>query len=119
MALAVGTYWHPLDLPYYIGLRDLSEFTEALVTVPVVSATPVDEASVYVLNAVWAPTYADMIAGDWEVLTNVSFADVGFPAGGWQTIAEEARDEVYLAMVLEVQEAADDLALGQAELRCR
>lgn len=119
MALSAGTYWHPLNLPHYVTLRDLSEFTEALIYVPVWDATPTDVDSVYVLSAMWAPTYADMMAEDHSLLTNVAFDGPGFAMGGWQTIDEAAREEVYLAMILQTQIAAEDLALGQAELRLR
>ena len=103
--LDVGSHWYPVGLPHFVTLWDLTDFTEAIVTVPVLDATPTDVDSVYTLSAVWALTYADMIAADYETLTSVTFDGAGFSAGGWQAIDEDARAEVYIAFVLTVQEA--------------
>lgn len=120
MALSAGIYWHPLDLPYYMTVRDLSEFDEAQISVPVTGATTQTEGSEYILSAVFAPTHAEMLSGDWEYLgPSASFTGIGYHRSGWQAIADGAIGEIYLGMILEVQAPADDLLLGWAELRCR
>jgi hypothetical protein len=120
MSLSPGIYWHPLDLPYYFTVRDLSEFGEALILVPVTAATPAGEGSEYILSAVWAPTHAEMVAGDWDYLSEgVRFSEIGFHKSSFNPISESALGEICIGMVLEVQTSCDDLALGRAELRCR
>lgn len=120
MSLGVGAYWHPYDLPYFITLRDISEYTEAQVTAPVLSATGVGVGSEYILRAVFSETRALLLSGDWQVIALLEFTGVGFHAGEWQVIPEAAKGaEVYIALILETQIAADDLALGESELRCR
>lgn len=120
MALSAGIYWHPLNLPYYLTVRDFSEFAEAKLTVPVIAATPQEAGSEYVLSAVFAPTHAEMVAGNWSYLTaGISFREGGFLTSGWLPMSEGAIGELCIGMVLELQAPADDLALGRAELRCR
>ena len=119
MALAAGTYWHPLNLPHYITFRDLTEFSEARVVAPVISASSAPEGSEYLLSAVWAPTYAGMVAGEWEILATLSFAGTGYHAGEWEAIPGGAQAEVYIGMVLETRISCEDLAIGHAEVRCR
>jgi hypothetical protein len=116
MPLAAGIYWHPLNLPHYITRRDLTGVAQALVRVPVLSASAVT--SPYVISAVYAPTHAEMIAGDWEYLADgVSFTSTGYHDSGWRDIAPLGQANVFIGMVLEVPSSVSNLSLGPTELR--
>lgn len=122
MALSPGVYWHPLNLPHFVTLRDLSEFAFARLTVPVTNATAAPGGSEYILRAVFSETRELLLSGDWQVIALVEFTGAGYHVGEWQAIPPAARltdTEVYIGMLLETQIAANDLTFGQAELRCR
>ena len=122
VGLPAATYFHPLDLPHYITKRNLSEQTEVSVSVAVPVAREAGLELGNTIEAVWAPTHADMVAGDYETLGGaVSFGAPGLYAENWTDIPGDAKDPagVYVALTITTHLPIDELSLGQVELRAR
>ena len=111
--LEPGSYWHPLNIPNYVTKWDLSGATAFKTQVTVTDAGEnVD------LRAVWADSYADLIAGDWQYLgAGIPLDTEGHFQTSWQSPPEAS--DVVVGFVLEAYEEQSSLAVGTAEIRVK
>lgn len=121
IAHATGTYWHPLNLPFYITRWDLSDATESRVVAPVAAITTAGRELAATLSAVYSTTFSPTLPGPWQPLgSSVYFGDEGFYVSEWATIPAGAKTgEVYIGMTIDLQQPVGELSLGQTELRIR
>lgn len=115
--LSAGTYWHPLDLEGYVTRWDFSQTTEVMTLATIADAPLGADAT---LRPVYAATYADLIAGDWDYLTSgIPCSTAGVFKTAWESVPSEATDDVFVAFVLEVASTVSALTMGVVEVRAR
>lgn len=112
--LAAGTYWHPLDLTGYATKWDFSAVSE------IKSQTAVAQGADATLRPVYAVTYPDLIAGNWDYLTDgIDCSAAGVFSTAWAPPPSEAADDVFVAFVMEAGSSVSSFAMGAAEVRAR
>ena len=112
--LPTGTYWHPLNVEGFVTKWDFSENSEVK-TLATISAP--NDATV---RPVYAPTYGDLIAGDWDYLTSgVDCSSSGHFETEWESLPGGAGGDVFVAFVLEVGSTILAFSMGAAEVRTR
>lgn len=103
---------------HHVTRWDIALATETCIQVAVHGATGTGAS----LRAVWAPTYPEMVSGDWEFFGDgVELPARGFFRTEWQPIPIEALaiGEVCLSFVLIVTTPVDTLTMGAPALFVR
>ena len=114
--LAAGSHLHPRGLGEWTTCWDLTSARQISVTAAIIEADPGAT-----LNAVWAPSWNDILVGDYDYLTEgVALGGPGFYSSAWATIPEEAKgSDAFVALVLDAESSVASLNFGAAEVKLR